>query len=150
MKTPSLVFCLVLGLGIAPVPGLFVPGLPLATAQAASLSGNFLAQTVRSSKPHREALERLIRGAQGIPPWVLNMVQADTYVGLASIEVPVEGRPMQLFFACAPKRCQQSAIKVLFSADGKHAVMRVDDQGAPPVFLGSPDAAEKAALERKP
>lgn len=91
-----------------------------------------------------------MRGKQGVPPWVLNMVNRSDYVGLASVEMPVDGKPMQLFYACEPKRCNQSAIRVLFSADGKHVVMRVNDERMGEVFLGKPTDAEKAALDRNP
>lgn len=119
-------------------------------AFAQSLSGQFLAQTVQTSKPHRDALTALVRGKQGVPPWVLNMVNKSDYVGLASVEMPVDGKPMQLFYACEPKRCNQSAIRVLFSGDGKHVVMRVNDERMGEVFLGKPSDAEKAALDRNP
>jgi hypothetical protein len=119
-------------------------------AHAQNLSGQFLAQTVQTSKPHRDALTALVRGKQGVPPWVLNMVSRNDYVGLASVEIPVDGKPMQLFYACEPKRCTQSAIRVLFSADGKHVVMRLNDDRLGEVFLGKPSDAEKAALDRNP
>ncbi|MGV2127646.1 Ivy family c-type lysozyme inhibitor [Agrobacterium vitis] len=119
-------------------------------AAAENLSGNFLAQTVKTSKPHRDALTGLVRGRQGIPLWVLNMVRKDDYIGLASVEMPVDAKPMQLFYACQPKRCEQSAVRVLFSADGKHAVMRIQDQAEGEIFLGTPSEAEKTALARAP
>ncbi|MBB4955550.1 hypothetical protein H4S14_003499 [Agrobacterium vitis] len=117
---------------------------------AQNLSGQFLAQTVQISKPHQDALKALVRGRQGVPPWVLNIVARDDYIGLASVEMPVEGKPMQLFYACEAKRCGQSAIRVLFSADGKHVVMRVNDDRMGESFLGNPSDAEKAALARNP
>lgn len=121
-----------------------------APAFAQSLNGQFLAQTVQTSKPHKDALKALVYGRQGIPPWVLNMVSRDDYVGLASVEIPVDGKPMQLFYACEAKRCNQSAIRVLFSKDGKHVVMRVNDDRLGETYLGEPTAAEKTALERNP
>jgi hypothetical protein len=121
-----------------------------APAFAQTLSGQFLAQTVQTSKPHKDALKALVRGQQGIPPWVLNIVNRDDYVGLASVEMPVDGKPMQLFYACEAKRCRQSAIRVLFSKDGKHVVMRVNDDRLGESFLGKPSDAEKSALARNP
>lgn len=121
-----------------------------APAFAQSLSGQFLAQTLQTSTPHKEAVKKLVYGRQGIPPWVLNMVSRDDYVGLASVEMQVDGKPMQLFYACEAKRCNQSAIRVLFSKDGKHVVMRVNDDRLGETYLGDPTSAEKSALERKP
>lgn len=119
-------------------------------AFAEKLSGQFLALTVQTSKPHSDSLKALVRGRQGVPPWVLNIINRDDYVGLASVEMPVEGKPMQLFYACEAKRCGQSVIRVLFSADGKHVVMRVNDDRLGEVFLGKPSDGEKAALARDP
>jgi hypothetical protein len=121
-----------------------------APAFAQTLSGQFLAQTVQTSKPHKDALKALVYGRQGIPPWVLNIVNHNDYVGLASVEIPVDGKPMQLFYACEAKRCSQSAIRVLYSKDGKHVVMRVNDDRLGESFLGDPSDAEKTALARNP
>ncbi|HBF29703.1 Ivy family c-type lysozyme inhibitor [Rhizobium sp.] len=125
-------------------------GLSTVPAFADNLSGQFLAQTVQTSKPHRDALSALVRGKQGVPPWVLNMVNKSDYVGLASVQMPVDGKPMQLFYACEAKRCNQSAIRVLFSAGGKHVVMRINDDRLGEKFLGTPSEAERAALDRNP
>ncbi|MDQ0455129.1 Ivy family c-type lysozyme inhibitor [Rhizobium paknamense] len=119
-------------------------------AFAESLSGNFLAQVVKTSKPHRDSLNALIRGRQGIPTWVRNMIVADNYITLASEQKDVEGKPMQLFPACQFKRCDESAIRLLYSADGKHVVMRIQDNALGVVFLGDPTPQEKAALQPLP
>ncbi|WP_027487116.1 Ivy family c-type lysozyme inhibitor [Allorhizobium undicola] len=120
---------------------------PLSPAFADALSGNFLAQVVKTSKPHRDSLNALIRGKQGIPTWVRNMIVADNYITLASQQKDVEGKPMQLFPACQFKRCEESAIRLLYSEDGKHVVMRIEDSLLGVVFLGNPTAAEKMALQ---
>lgn len=125
---------------------LVLSGLSAATADQPSLSGNFLPVVVAASEPHRTALVDLIRGKPGLPAWVRNMVSRDRYVALASSRVEVGGRAMQLFAACQAGNCAESAIRVLFSEDGKRAVMRVADLKLGTVVLGDPTPAEMGVL----
>ncbi|WP_454287876.1 Ivy family c-type lysozyme inhibitor [Rhizobium arsenicireducens] len=119
---------------------------PVVNAAEPSLSGNFLPAVIATSEPHRETLIGLIRGKRGLPAWVRSMVSRDRYVALASKKVEVEGRPMQLFSACQPGNCAESAIRVLFSVDGKRAVMRIVDNKLKTLVLGEPTLAEAALL----
>lgn len=134
------VSALLLGLSLA------FAGLSAAAAAETSLSGNFLPAIIATSEPHRKALVDLIRGKPGLPAWVRNMVSRDRYVALASRRVEVEGRAMQLFAACQAGNCAESAIRVLFSEDGKRAVMRVADLKLGTVVLGDPTPAEMGVL----
>lgn len=122
--------------------------LPPGAARAAepSLSGNFLPAIIASSPPHRESLVALIRGKPGLPPWVRNMVSRDRYVALASTRIEVDGQPMQLFRACQPGACVASALRILYSADGKRAVLRVADVKLGTLVFGAPTPAELAVL----
>ncbi|GEO84208.1 MULTISPECIES: Ivy family c-type lysozyme inhibitor [Alphaproteobacteria] len=127
---------------------LCLTAIPFSIAAGAelSLSGNFLPAVVAGSKPHREALTGLIHGKRGLPSWVRNMVSRDRYVALASKRVEVEDKPMQLFSACQPGNCPASAVRLLYSKDGKRAVMRISDMKLGTVVLGSPTPAEAAVL----
>lgn len=131
---------LLLGLSLA------FAGSSVAAAAEPSLSGNFLPAVIATSEPHRNALVDLIRGKPGLPAWVRNMVSRDRYVALASSRVEVEGRAMQLFAACQPGNCAESAIRVLFSEDGKRLVMRIADLKLGTVVLGEPSPEELAVL----
>lgn len=125
--------------------GLSLSGLS-ATGAEPSLSGNFLPAIIAGSEPHRAALTGLIRGKPGLPAWVRNMVSRDRYVALASARGEVGGKPMQLFQACQPGRCAESAVRLLFSADGKRVVMRIADVKLGTVVLGEPTPAEMGVL----
>jgi len=117
-----------------------------AWADENTLSGNFLFNVISSSEPHREAIKGLLRGRRGLPSWVRNMVTRGDYVAIASVEVSVDGKPMQLFSACEAGRCADSSIKVLFSADGKRAVLDVRDKKLGGTTLGDPTPAEASVL----
>ncbi|MHB0953862.1 MAG: Ivy family c-type lysozyme inhibitor [Allorhizobium sp.] len=117
-----------------------------AWADENTLSGNFLFNVISSSEPHREAIRGLLRGRRGLPSWVRNMVTRGDYVAIASVEVSVDGKPMQLFSACEAGRCADSSIKVLFSADGKRAVLDVRDKKLGGTTLGEPTPAEASVL----
>ncbi|CAH0339878.1 hypothetical protein RHI9324_01531 [Rhizobium sp. CECT 9324] len=119
-----------------------------ANAQApdASLSGNFLPAVLAASEPHRESLQALIKGKPGTPFWLRNMVRQPRYVALASKKVDVAGKPMQLFEACEAKRCDDSRVRVLYSADGKRAVLRISDSKLGEKLFGEPSIGELRAL----
>lgn len=121
-------------------------GLSAVAAAEPPLSGNFLPAIIATSEPHRNALVDLIRGKPGLPAWVRNMVSRDRYVALASSRVDVEGRAMQLFAACQPGNCAESAIRLLFTEDGKRVVMRISDLKLGTVVLGEPSPDELAVL----
>ncbi|ATN33827.1 hypothetical protein ACO34A_08385 [Rhizobium sp. ACO-34A] len=112
------------------------------------LSGNFLPSVLASSEPHRVSLTKVIKGRQRMPVWVKSMMTDSRYISLASEKVEVEGQPMQFFKTCEPRTCVDSEMRVLFSADGKHAVVLVRDKKRGEQFLGDPSAGEKEALER--
>lgn len=125
---------------------LTLSSLSVSTAAEPSLAGNFLPAIIATSEPHRAALVGLIRGKPGLPAWVRNMVSRDRYVALASRRVEVEGKSMQLFAACQAGNCAASAIRLLYSEDGKRAVMRVADLKLGTVVLGDPTPAEMGVL----
>ncbi|MHA7970111.1 Ivy family c-type lysozyme inhibitor [Rhizobium sp. CAU 1783] len=133
---------IMLGLGIS------VLGPLASRAAEPTLSGNFLPALVAGSEPHRAALETLIKGRPGLPPWVRNMIRQPRYVALASTRVETGGVAMQLFTACEAGRCEESRISVLFSADGKRAVARIVDRKLGEKLLGDPSAEELGALLR--
>ena len=121
-------------------------GPPVATAAEPSLSGNFLPAVIATSEPHRQALVSLIRGKPGLPAWVRNMVNRDRYVALASRRVEVDGKSMQLFAACQPGNCAASALRLLYTEDGKRAVMRIADVTLGTIVLGEANPAELGVL----
>nr|WP_284739540.1 Ivy family c-type lysozyme inhibitor [Rhizobium sp. CG5] len=112
------------------------------------MSGNFLADVIATSEPHRDSLTALLKGRRGLPSWVRNMVSQPRYVALASERFDIAGQAMQRFRACQPGRCEASRIWVLYSADGKRAVARVVDEGLGETLFGDPSVAELAALRR--
>ena len=119
--------------------------LPAAAAETAP-SGRFLAQVISTSKPHRETVSGLLKGRRGLPSWVRNMVSRGDYVAAASQALVVDGKSRELFSVCQPKNCAGSQFKVLFSADGRTAVVRIVDAKLGEQFLGDPDASEKAVM----
>jgi len=112
---------------------------------AKGLSGNFLPEVIASSAPHREALEKLLRGRHGLPPWIRAMVARPKYIALASKRVTVEGKAMQLFSACEAGRCAESRLRALFSADGKRVTVYIRDARQGHLVFGDPTPAERLA-----
>ena len=70
------------------------------------------------------------------------------YVALASEEVKVKDKRMQLFRACEPRTCESSWIRVLYSEDGKRALLYVSDAKLGIKIFGDPTPEELAFLTR--
>ncbi|WP_246085024.1 Ivy family c-type lysozyme inhibitor [Rhizobium glycinendophyticum] len=111
-----------------------------------SLSGNFLPKVLETSAAHRESLLGMIKGKPGLPFWVRALVRQPQYVALASEEVAVSGERRQKFRACEAGHCEASWLVIVYSADGKHAVLKVSDAKLGVKFFGNPTPDELAAL----
>lgn len=112
------------------------------------LSGNYLPQVLETSKPHRASLESLIAGKPGLPYWVRSLFTQPRYVALASEKVEVAGVPMQRFYACEAKRCEASFLRILYSADGKRALLYISDDKLGLKIFGDPTPPELNFLAR--
>ncbi|THV23420.1 hypothetical protein FAA97_10780 [Peteryoungia ipomoeae] len=113
-----------------------------------ALSGNYLPQVLASSEAHRESLERLIAGKPGLPYWIRSLTRQSRYVALASEEVTVRAKPMQLFRACEAGRCEASWLRILYSADGKRGLLYIFDDKLGIKIFGDPLPEELSFLTR--
>lgn len=113
-----------------------------------SLAGNYLPSVLATSPAHRDSLMEMIKGKPGLPFWVRALVRQPRYVALASEEVKVKDRRMQLFRACEPRTCETSWIRVLYSEDGKRALLYVSDAKLGIKIFGDPTPEELAFLTR--
>ena len=113
-----------------------------------SLAGNYLPSVLATSPAHRDSLMEMIKGKPGLPFWVRALVRQPRYVALASEEVQVKDKRMQLFKACEPRACEASWIRVLFSEDGKRALLYVSDAKLGIKIFGDPTPEELAFLTR--
>lgn len=109
-------------------------------------AGRYLFRVVEQSAPHRDSLLALVKGRRDVPNWVRNMMSRPGYVAMGSTAETLNGKAMERFMACEAHNCGASQIFVLFSADGKHAVMRIVDAEKGELFLGDPTEAEMALL----
>lgn len=111
-----------------------------------SLSGNFLPKVLETSAAHRDSVVALVKGKPGLPFWVRALVRQPRYVALASEEVEISGERRQRFRACEAQHCDASWLVAIFSADGKHAVLKVSDAKLGVKFFGNPTPDELVAL----
>lgn len=123
--------------------------LPLnAQTASPSLAGNYLPSVLATSPAHRDSLMEMIKGKPGLPFWVRALVRQPRYVALASEEVSAKEKRMQLFRACEPKTCEASWIRVLYSEDGKRALLYVSDAKLGVKIFGDPTPEELSFLTR--
>ena len=119
-----------------------------AQTASTSLAGNYLPSVLATSPAHRDSLMEMIKGKPGLPFWVRALVRQPRYVALASEEVAVKDRRMQLFRACEPRTCETSWIRVLYSEDGKRALLYISDAKLGIKFFGDPTPEELTFLTR--
>lgn len=128
---------------------LLLSAAPLhAQTASTSLAGNYLPSVLATSPAHRDSLMEMIKGQPGLPFWVRALVRQPRYVALASEEVAVKDKRMQLFRACEPKTCETSWIRVLYSEDGKRALLYVSDAKLGIKIFGDPTPEELSFLAR--
>lgn len=139
MKKLILVFAALLVVGSAPVHS---------QTASTSLAGNYLPSVLATSPAHRDSLMEMLKGKPGLPFWVRALVRQPRYVALASEEVAVKDRRMQLFRACEPRTCETSWIRVLYSEDGKRALLYISDAKLGIKIFGDPTPEELAFLTR--
>ncbi len=113
-----------------------------------SLSGNFLPKVLETSAAHRDSLMGMLKGKPGLPFWVRALLRQPMYVAFASEEVQITGDRRQRFRACEAQHCDASWIVVIFSADGKHAVLKVSDAKLGVKIFGDPTPDELVALAK--
>ncbi len=135
----ELVLLAVLSLSAAPLH---------AQTASTSLAGNYLPSVLATSPAHRDSLMEMLKGKPGLPFWVRALVRQPRYVALASEEVAVKDRRMQLFRACEPRTCETSWIRVLYSEDGKRALLYVSDAKLGIKIFGDPTPEELSFLAR--
>jgi len=119
-----------------------------AQTASTSLAGNYLPSVLATSPAHRDSLMEMIKGKPGLPFWVRALVRQPRYVALASEEVAVKDKRMQLFRACEPRTCETSWIRVLYSEDGKRALLYVSDAKLGIKIFGDPTPEELTFLTR--
>ncbi|MFN7093173.1 MAG: Ivy family c-type lysozyme inhibitor [Allorhizobium sp.] len=128
---------------------LLLSAAPLhAQTASTSLAGNYLPSVLAASPAHRDSLMEMIKGQPGLPFWVRALVRQPRYVALASEEVAVKDKRMQLFRACEPRTCETSWIRVLYSEDGKRALLYVSDAKLGIKIFGDPTPEELTFLAR--
>lgn len=120
----------------------------IAQTASTSLAGNYLPSVLATSPAHRDSLMEMLKGKPGLPFWVRALVRQPRYVALASEEVAVKDRRMQLFRACEPRTCETSWIRVLYSEDGKRALLYVSDAKLGIKIFGDPTPEELTFLTR--
>lgn len=134
---------------LALLAALSLSAAPLhAQTASTSLAGNYLPSVLAASPAHRDSLMEMIKGQPGLPFWVRALVRQPRYVALASEEVAVKDKRMQLFRACEPRTCESSWIRVLYSEDGKRALLYVSDAKLGIKIFGDPTPEELTFLAR--
>lgn len=116
------------------------------SAAPAAIGNRALNHVVATSPEHKKALIALLRGRRDMPEWARSIVTSARYVTGVSRMVSLPEGVFELFGACDPRNCQNSHIRILFSADGSKVWARLVDPKDGQQVLGEPSADQLQAL----
>lgn len=97
---------------------------------------------------YAQSLSNLLKGSRDLPAWTKQTLKTSgDYVGDPMTNSTVEGISYELFTTCKPHDCSDSQLEVMFAPSGAQAWAAYTEAGKPIVFLGTPGAAQRAALK---
>jgi hypothetical protein len=113
---------------------------------ALAASDIYLTDVIKRS-PYAHALSNLLNGSRDLPAWIRQTEKvAGDYVGDPMVNSTVDGIRYELFTTCKPHECSDSQFEVMFAPNGAQAWAAYAQTGKPLIFLGAPNAAQRAAL----
>jgi hypothetical protein len=112
------------------------------------LASNDVYLTAAIKKPaYARSLSNLFKGSRHLPAWTKQALKASgDYVGDPMTNSTIDGVRYELFTTCKPHDCSDSRFEVMFAQNGVQVWAAYAETGKPMVFLGTPSAAQQAAL----
>ena len=94
------------------------------------------------------SLTGLLKSAGKLPTWTRQVLKTSgNYVGTAVAYSTVAGTRYELFYACKPHDCGNNGMELMFAPHGVKVWAAIVVDGKSVTYLGSPDAAQQAALK---
>ncbi len=118
-----------------------------ACSGAAAANQTYLTDAIKNPI-YLQSLTGLLKNAGKLPGWTRQVLKTSgNYVGTPVAYSTIEGIRYELFYACKAHDCGDNAMELMFAPHGTKvwAAMVVD--GNPMTYLGSPSAAQQAALK---
>jgi hypothetical protein len=118
-----------------------------ACASAAAANQIYLTDAIKNPA-YLRALTGLLKNAGKLPSWTRQVLKTSgDYVGTPVAYSTIGGIRYELFYACKAHDCGNNAMELMFAPHGAKVWAVVVQDGKSMTYLGSPSAAQQAALK---
>jgi hypothetical protein len=119
-----------------------------ACSVAAAAGQTYLTDAIKDPS-YLQSLTSLFNNAGKLPRWTVQVLKTSgDYVGTPVAYSTVDGTRYALFYACKAHDCADNAMELMFAPNGAQAWAALVEDGKSVTYLGSPSAAQQAALKK--
>src|SRR5579863_4063226 len=118
-----------------------------ACSGAAAANQTYLTDAIKNPA-YLRSLTNLLKSAGKLPRWTGQVLKTSgNYVGTPVAYLTIDGVRYEVFYACKAHDCGNNAMELMYAPHGAQvwAAMVVDGKSV--TYLGSPSAAQQAALK---
>ena len=117
--------------------------------QAHDIAGDAEMADLLALRPFLPQPHRLLNNAARLPSWTRQVLKTSgDYVGTPVAYSSPDGIRYELFYACKAHDCADNAMELMFAPNGDRAWAALMEDGKSVTYLGSPSAAQQAALKK--
>lgn len=115
---------------------------------AAAANQTYLTDAIKNPSYLRSLTSLLDNGGR-LPSWTRQVLKTSgDYVGTPVAYSNAAGIRYELFYACKAHDCADNAMELMFAPNGAQAWAALVEDGKSVTYLGSPSAAQQAALKQ--
>ena len=119
-----------------------------ASSIAAAANQTYLTDAIKNPS-YLRSLTSLLNNAARLPSWTRQVLKTSgDYVGTPVAYSNAAGIRYELFYACKAHDCADNAMELMFAPNGDRAWAALMEDGKSVTYLGSPSAAQQAALKK--
>jgi hypothetical protein len=115
---------------------------------AAAANQTYLTDAIKNPS-YLRSLTSLLNNTARLPSWTRQVLKTSgDYVGTPVAYSNAAGIRYELFYACKAHDCADNAMELMFAPNGDRAWAALMEDGRSVTYLGSPSAAQQAALKK--
>ena len=119
-----------------------------ASSIAAAANQPYLTDAIKTPS-YLRSLTSLLNNGGMLPSWTRQVLKTSgDYVGTPVAYSSADGIRYELFYACKAHDCADNAMELMFAPNGAQAWAALVEDGKSVTYLGSPSAAQQAALKQ--
>lgn len=118
-----------------------------ACSSAVAAKQTYLTDAIKNPA-YLRSLTSLLKSAGKLPNWTRQVLKTSgDYVGTPVAYSTIGGIRYELYYACKPHDCADSAMELMFAPNGTKAWAAMVEDGKSVTYLGSPSVTQQAVLK---